>query len=42
MSGGYRTRFFTAASLVNLLGEKPKQYQLDRFLSQLGRTALLI
>jgi len=39
---GYRVRFFTAASLVNLLEEKQKQYQLDRFLHQLDRTDLLI
>lgn len=39
---GYRVRFFTAASLVNQLEEKQKQYQLDRFLSQLDRMDLLI
>jgi DNA replication protein DnaC len=39
---GYRVRFFTAASLVNQLEEKQKQYQLDRFLSQLDRADLLI
>jgi len=39
---GYRVRFFTAATLVNLLEEKQKQYQLDRFLHQLDRTDLLI
>jgi len=39
---GYRVRFFTAAALVNLLEEKQKQYQLDRFLHQLDRTDLLI
>ena len=40
--GGYRKRFFTAANLVNLLGEKQKQYQLDRFLNQLDHTDPLI
>ena len=39
---GHRVRFFTAATLVNLLEEKQKQYQLDRFLNQLDRTDLLI
>jgi len=39
---GYRVRFFTAASLVTQLEEKQKLYQLDRFLSQLDRTDLLI
>jgi DNA replication protein DnaC len=35
---GRRVRFFTAAALVNHLEETQKQYQLDRFLSQLDRT----
>ena len=35
-------RFFTAAGLVNLLEEKQKNYQLDRFLNQLDRADLLI
>lgn len=39
---GRRVRFFTAAALVNRLEETQKQYQLDRFLSQLDRTDLLI
>ena len=39
---GYKTRFFTAASLVNRLEEAQKQYQLDRLLNQLDRTDLLI
>lgn len=39
---GYKVRFFTAAGLVNLLEEKQKSYQLDRFLNQLDRTDLLI
>jgi DNA replication protein DnaC len=39
---GYRVRFFTAAALVNRLEEAQKQYQLDRLLSQLDRTDLLI
>jgi DNA replication protein DnaC len=39
---GYRVRFFTAAGLVNRLEEAQKQYQLDRFLSQLDRAQLLI
>jgi DNA replication protein DnaC len=39
---GRRVRFFTAAALVNRLEEAQKQYQLDRFLSQLDRTDLLI
>lgn len=42
MRGGYRKRFFTAASFVNLLKEQQKQYELNRFLNQLGRSALLI
>ena len=39
---GHKVRFFTAAALVNLLEEKQKTYQLDRFLTQLDRTDLLI
>jgi DNA replication protein DnaC len=39
---GYKVRFFTAASLVNRLEEAQKQYQLDRLLTQLDRTDLLI
>ncbi len=39
---GHKVRFFTAAALVNQLEEKQKNYQLDRFLSQLDRTDLLI
>lgn len=35
-------RFFTAAALVNLLEEKQKAYLLDRYLTQLDRTDLLI
>ena len=35
-------RFFTAASLVNRLEEAQKQYQLDKFLTQLDKTDLLI
>lgn len=39
---GRRVRFFTAACLVTRLEEAQQQYQLDRFLSQLDRAALLI
>ena len=39
---GRRVRFFTAANLVTRLEEAQKQYQLDRFLSQLDKTDLLI
>lgn len=39
---GRRVRFFTAAGLVNHLEEAQKQYQLERFLTQLDKTALLI
>lgn len=39
---GYKVRFFTAASLVNRLEEAQKQYQLERLLTQLDRTDLLI
>ena len=35
-------RFFTAAALVNKLEQMQKQYQLDRFLTQLDKTDLLI
>ncbi|MCA9049412.1 MAG: ATP-binding protein [Planctomycetaceae bacterium] len=38
---GFRVRFFTVAALVNLLEEKQKTYQIDRFLTQLDRTDLL-
>lgn len=39
---GRRVRFFTAAALVNRLEEAQKQYQLERFLTQLDKTDLLI
>ena len=39
---GRRVRFFSAANLVNRLEEAQKQYQLDRFLSQLDKANLLI
>ena len=39
---GRRVRFFTAAALVNRLEEAQKQYQLERFLSQLDKAELLI
>jgi DNA replication protein DnaC len=39
---GKRVRFFTAAGLVNQLEEAQQQHRLDRFLSQLDRTDLLI
>jgi hypothetical protein len=39
---GRRVRFFTAAGLVNRLEEAQKQYQLEKFLTQLDKTALLI
>jgi DNA replication protein DnaC len=39
---GRKVRFFTAASLVNRLEEMRKQYQLERFLTQLDRADLLI
>ena len=39
---GKRVRFFTAGQLVNKLEEAQKQFQLDRFLSQLDRADLLI
>ena len=39
---GYKTRFFTAAGLVNRLEESQKHYSLDRFLNQLDKLDLLI
>ena len=39
---GKRVRFFTAQALVTRLEAAQKQYQLDRVLSQLDRTELLI
>ena len=39
---GRRVRFFTAANLVTRLEEAQKQYQLDRFLTQLDKADLLI
>lgn len=39
---GKRVRFFTAAALVNKLEQMQKQYQLDRFLTQLDKTDVLI
>lgn len=39
---GRRVRFVTAAGLVNRLEEAQKQYQLDRVLSQLDKTDVLI
>ena len=39
---GKRVRFFTAANLVTRLEEMQKQYQLDRLLTQLDKTDLLI
>jgi DNA replication protein DnaC len=39
---GRRVRFVTAASLVTRLEEAQKQYQLERVLSQLDKTELLI
>jgi DNA replication protein DnaC len=39
---GRRVRFWTAAGLVNHLEEAQKAYQLERFLTQLDRTELLI
>jgi DNA replication protein DnaC len=39
---GRRVRFYTAAALVTRLEEAQKQYQLDRVLTQLERTDLLI
>ena len=37
-----RVRFFTAAALVNKLEQVQKQYQLERFLTQLDKTDVLI
>jgi len=39
---GKRVRFFTAAGLVNQLEDAHQQHRLDRLLSQLDRTELLI
>jgi len=39
---GRKVRFFTAATLVNRLEETQKQYQLERFLTLLDKTELLI
>ena len=39
---GRRVRFFTTAALVNCLEEMQKQYQLERFLTQMDRAELLI
>lgn len=39
---GKRVRFFTAAGLVNQLEQAHQQHRLDRLLSQLDRTDLLI
>jgi DNA replication protein DnaC len=39
---GKRVRFYTAATLVTRLEEAQKQYQLDRVLTQLDKTDLLI
>src|ERR1700733_6996080 len=39
---GKRVRFFTAAGLVNQLEEAHQQHRLDRFLTQLDRTELLV
>jgi DNA replication protein DnaC len=39
---GRRVRFFTTANLVNHLEEMQKQYQLERFLTQLDKVELLI
>jgi DNA replication protein DnaC len=39
---GRRVRFYTAAALVTRLEEAQKQYQLDRVLTQLDKTDLLI
>src|SRR5437016_14662465 len=38
---GRRVRFFTAAALVTHLEEAQKQYQLDRFLTQVHKVELL-
>lgn len=39
---GYKTKFFTAAGLVNRLEEAQKHYHLDRVLNQLDKLDLLI
>jgi DNA replication protein DnaC len=39
---GYRVAFYTAAKLVSHLEKAQKQYTLDRFLTQLDKTDLLI
>jgi DNA replication protein DnaC len=39
---GRRVRFFTAAALVNHLEEAQKTYELERFLTQLDKTDVLI
>ena len=39
---GQRVRFYTAASLVNQLEEAQKHYQLERLLTKLDKTDLLI
>jgi DNA replication protein DnaC len=39
---GRRVRFFTAAGLVNQLEEAQKEYRLERLLTQLDKTDLLI
>ena len=39
---GHKVRFFTAASLVTRLEEAQKQYQLEKFLTQLDKADLLI
>jgi len=39
---GRRVRFFTAAGLVNQLEEAQKGYRLDRFLTQLDKTDLMV
>ena len=39
---GRKVRFFTAASLVTRLEEAQKQYQLDKFLTQVDKADLLI
>lgn len=39
---GPGVRFFTAAALVNCLELAQKQYQLERFLTKLDKTDLLI
>jgi DNA replication protein DnaC len=39
---GYRVRFFTAADLVTRLEEAQEQYRLERLLTQLDKTDLLV